>query len=178
MIGFLDHLCHPVSLLQYLAGRVHSLHYTRTEDGSGFVLFTMKSGAEAALHLSHNPGYRAPLERTLVTSAGSSVEVRNNIHITWYRPEVENENRVYGREDDFTCSDKNAPIVWEPEFSLGNLYNKNIFLLGYHAELKYFCDSVLEGKPVITGGIDDAGEGIRIYNAFRQGPGKTIIIEH
>jgi len=172
--GFLDHLCHPVSLLQSLGGRVHSLHYTRSENGSGFVLFTMKSGVEAVLNLSANSGMGSPLERTLVTGTNSSVEVRNNTHVTWYRPEVVNENRIYGREEDFTFSEKNAPIVWESEFSLGNLYNKNIFLLGYYAELKYFCDCILEGKTIETGGIDDAEEGIRIFNAFSQGPGKTI----
>ncbi len=175
-LGFLDHICHPVSLLQMLGGRAKSLHCTRTGNGSGFVLFSMRSGCEAAMHFPHNPGMGAPLERTMVTGTGTSVEVANNIRVSWFRAETQKEDRPYGREGDFTFSEKNAPITWEPEFSLGNLYNKNIFLLGYYDEMKYFCEAVLEDRPIEIGGIEDAEEGIRVYDAFRQGPDKTIIL--
>jgi len=35
--------------------------------------------------------------------------------------------------------------VWEPEFSLGQLYNKDLFLLGYTQEIDEFARSILAG---------------------------------
>ena len=42
--------------------------------------------------------------------------------------------------------DAEAPLVWEPEFSLGQLYNSNLFLLGYAQEVLEFCAAVEEGR--------------------------------
>jgi len=50
-VSFLDHLCHPVSLLQYLGGRIDRMFYSRAENGAGFILFDMRSGATASIHL-------------------------------------------------------------------------------------------------------------------------------
>ena len=99
--------------------------------------------------------------------------VENNIRVTWSPNPSREVLGTYGREPLFT-KDGAESLVWEPEFSLGQLYNKGLFLLGYYHELAAFCEAVLEQRPVDAGGIDDAEEGIRIYDAFAQGPGRLV----
>jgi len=133
--------------------------------------FTLRSGAIAVLHLAHGQSVTSPLERIEVIGDGSNAVVENNIRLTWYRPAATRGLRQYGRDGDFTGDHGDAPLVWEPEFSLGSLANKTTFLLGYHGELQAFCDAVLGGQAVPWGGIDHAEEGIRVYEAFARGPG-------
>lgn len=175
-IGFLDHLCHPLSLLQLLGGRVERVSYTRAANGAGFASFGLKSGAEAVIHFTHGQSASSPLERIEVTGDSSNAVVENNIRLTWYRKVQSRDFRAYGQDGDFTGEMADAPLVWEPEFSLGSLGNKTTFLLGYHAELQHFCDAVLANRPVTTATIDDAEEGIRIYDAFAKGPGVTVTL--
>lgn len=175
-IGFLDHLCHPVSLLQFLGGRTKSLSYARASNGAGFAHLSMKSGVQACIHFTAGQSGTSVLERIEVTGAGSNAVVENNIRLTWYRPVQDPALRSYGRASDFTGAVGDAPIVWEPEFSLGNLYNKNICLLGYYNELNYFCEAVLHDAPLAFGTLDDAEEGIRMFDAFKKGPGTTVEI--
>jgi len=113
------------------------------------------------------------LERVEVTGDGTNAVIENNIHLTWYRRVEAKGFRAYGSEGDFTGAMSDAPVVWEPEFSLGNLYNTGIFLLGYHSELRHFCDAVLSDTAITVGTLDDAEEGIRILDAFAKGPGIT-----
>ena len=169
-VWFLDHLCHPVSILQYLGGRIDALCYTRAENGAGFAMFNMRSGATAVIHFSYGQAKTSILERTEVTGDGGNVIVENNTRLTYYRRVSDAALRKYGRASDFTGNIDDAPLVWEPEFSLGNLYNKGLFLLGYYNEILYFCDAVLNDREIEIGNIEDADEGIRVYEAFKRGP--------
>ena len=173
-VSFLDHLCHPVSLLQYLGGRIDNMLYNRSKNGAGFALFNMKSGASASIHFSSSQSESSNLERTEVTGDGANIVVDNNTRLTYYRPVKNKDFRKYGISSDFTGNIADSPIIWEPEFSLGNLYNKGIFLLGYYNEINYFCDAVLNNRKIETGSLEDAEEGSRIYEAFKQGPNKLI----
>ena len=70
-------------------------------------------------------------------------------------------------------------MVWEPEFSLGQLYNKNIFLLGYVPEVLYFCERVLDNCPPQLANLDDTLAMMRWYECYRQPAGQVIAIpEH
>ena len=175
-VSFLDRLCHPVCLLQYLQGRIDSMFYSRAENGAGFALFNMKSGATASIYFLFSQSRSSINERTEVTGDGANIVVEDNRRLTYYRPIQNKGFRQYGRSSDFTGNMSDAPIIWEPEFSQGNLYNKNIFLLGYYHEIYYFCDAVLNNKEIKIGGIDDAEEGIKIYEAFKQGPNRLTKI--
>ncbi len=63
-----------------------------------------------------------------------------------------------------------------PVFSLGQLYNKGIFLLGYAPEILHFCDSVLNNQPPERGNLDDALEMMRIYEAYCRPSGQVVKI--
>lgn len=171
---FLDHLCHPLAALRLLGGEAATLYYERSGNGSGVAVFTMRSGAVASLHLPWGMSMRAIQERTEINGDRASAWAENNTRVT-FAPNPPLRELHYGRDERHTA-DLHGVTVWEPEFSLGQLYNTGAFLLGYYGELAHFCDAVLSGKPVEIGGLDWAEEGIRIFDAFAQGPGTVIAL--
>jgi len=171
-VGFLDHLCHPLSLLVMLAGMPSTLFYERAANGAGIATFTYASGAVASIALTAGDSLNGGMERTVIVSdRGRHVTVENNIRVTLWR----NPNVGYGDNPDFyRGGPEEAGAVWEPEFSLGQLYNKGLFLLGYYGEVNEFAKAVLEGRQPTKGGGGDAWAVTRIFEAFAEGPGKTI----
>jgi hypothetical protein len=55
------------------------------------------------------------------------------------------------REPTFIGPDEDAPLFREPEFTLGQLYNKKIFLIGYVGEVSACAEAVLCGRPPAPG---------------------------
>jgi hypothetical protein len=96
------------------------------------------------------------------------VVVDNGVRLTYYRRGA---SLPYGRSASFVVPDEVAPLRWEPEFSLGQLYNKNLFYLGYVPEVLHFCESVLAGKAVEKGTLAEVREILRIYEMYRYGTG-------
>ena len=170
--GFLDHLCHPTALLVYLMGMPATLYYERSSHGAGVATFTFASGAVATLAFTHGSASRDGMERTMVVSdAGRHVIVDNNVRVTYHRmPRL-----GYGDVPDFYTTDPDeATAVWQPEFSLGQLYNKGIFLLGYYNEVNEFARSILENRPPAKGTLEQAWQVTHLFQAFASGPGQVI----
>ena len=176
VVGFLDHLCHPASLLVALLGMPRTLHYERAASGAAAATFAFDSGAVASLLLSHGDPADGGFERTLVVGdRGRSVLVENNVRLTYARGPVPAPGTGYGTAPDFFTGDPGqTSAVWEPEFSLGQLYNKGLFLLGYHGELDEFARAILDGRPPARGTLADARRVTRIFEGFAEGPGRTI----
>jgi predicted dehydrogenase len=181
-MSFLDHLCHPVSLLRAIGGPTRALRYDRTANGTGFVTFHLASGALASLHLLGSFHPRMLAERTEVNGDGASVVVENGTRVLYTRnpldPAVDAAGKGlhYGRDPDFTGGPIDGTVVWEPEWSLGQLYNKGIFLLGYYGELAHFIAAARARRPVEIGGLDYAEEGIRLFDAFKRPPGELVLL--
>ncbi len=172
--GFLDHLCHPMSLLVYLAGMPRTLYYERSASGAGLATFGFESGAVASMALTKGASGNAGMERTVIVSdRGMHVVVENNVRVTLHRsPPV-----GYGDTPSYYAgTTANAGAVWEPEFSLGQLYNKGLFLLGYWGEVEEFARSILEGRPPAKGTLEQAWQVTRVFEAFAEGPGKVIAL--
>jgi predicted dehydrogenase len=174
MLGFLDHLCHPASILYSIAGPVESLFYQR-EKATGAVAANLRfrSGAVGLLHLCAGQSGTGALERLEVVGQGSHVVVENGCRLLHYRRGRRGEGG-YGRSASFIGPDDGAPILWEPEFSLGQLYNNNLFLLGYAPEILHFCESALAGTPPVEGNLEAALEVTRLYEGFLQPEGTVI----
>jgi hypothetical protein len=103
------------------------------------------------------------------------VIVENNIRVTWFRRDRPAGD--YGRAGNyFDGGVDHAPVFWEPEFSLGQLYNKGIFLLGYAYEVIYFTSRLLEGEAPEIGTLDDALELLKVYEAYQKGDEELILI--
>lgn len=166
MIGFLDHVVHPHSVLRLLGGEIEWLFVNRSEaNGAALVSLRFKNGAIGNLHFSCGQSGMSFLERTEIVGEGENVVVDNNLRVQYYR-----RGSVpggYGRGGNYYGPDENAPLVWEPEFSLGQLYNKALFLLGYAPEIIHFTTRLLEGQGPEKGTLDDALEILRIYEAYR-----------
>ena len=175
MINFLDHFVHPHSLLKFLGGPIESLFVARSPIGSATVTFQFKSGAIGNLLYSVGQSASSFYERTEIIGDGENIVIDNNIRVTFYRkaPPV-----GYGRSGDYfeLFDDATAPLQWEPEFSLGQLHNKGLFLLGYAQEIIHFTTRLLDGKGPEWGTLDDALELMLIYEAYRKSDGAVHFI--
>jgi Predicted dehydrogenases and related proteins len=181
MVGFLDHIVHPYSVIRLLGGPIESVYVERTDATGGSVTsIRFASGAVGSLHLSAGQPGAMPLERTeIVGAGGAAVVVENNLRVTYYRPGSGPEGG-YGRAGSFYASaredDEAATLFWEPEFSLGQLYNKGLFLMGYAPELRYFCERVRENAAPEVGNLDDARELLRVFEAYRRPDGQRYAL--
>ncbi len=173
LVGFLDHVVHPASVLQYLMGPVKSLHVVRDASGGAFASFVFRSGAVGCIHFAFGQSGTSPLERLEIVGEGANVVVENGVKLTWFR-KGERGAGGYGRSPNFIGPDASAPIVWEPEWSLGQLYNKGLFLLGYYGEVAEFVRCVRENTRPAKANLDDAREVMKLYEAFARAEGGTV----
>ena len=173
MRGFLDHIVHPAGVLHHLAGPVESLHFDVAPNGASVTCLRFASGAVGTLHLPAGQSGTSPLERLEVVGHGANVVVDNGVRLTYYRPGARGDGG-YGRAPSFIGDDAGAPLVWEPEFSLGQLYNKGLFLLGYAQEVIYFCECVLAGCRPEIAGTDYALATMKLYEAYSN-PERTVV---
>jgi len=171
LIGFLDHLVHPGSVISYLGGPMESVHVSASDDGGGFLTIRFESDAVGTIHMAAGDSGSSPLERVEVVGDGANVVVENGIELEYYRPY---DKGPYGRTTDFMDGEGKAPIRWQPEFSLGQLYNKNLFSLGYYHEITEFAESCLDGTPPEKAGTEMALELLRLYEAVLQGENRHI----
>jgi predicted dehydrogenase len=172
VVGFLDHLCHPTSLLIFLFGMPQQLFYERAGNGSGIATFSYQDGRVASVALTCGSCVNAGMEHTtIVSDSGRHIVVENNIRVNYHRlPEL-----GYGDAPNFFVGSLDETSrMWEPEYSLGQLYNKGLFLLGYYGEVLEIVSAILKDQKPTKGTLDQAWQVTRIFEAFMQGPGKVI----
>jgi predicted dehydrogenase len=176
MLGFLDHIGHPGSILHYLMGKMQHIYFER-EPFNGGSIATIKflSGAIGSLHLTAGQSGTSPLERVEVIGKGCNVVVDNGVKLTYYRRGGRGPGG-YGRSPNYIGEDETAPIYWEPEFSLGQLYNKGLFMLGYAPEIIYFSECVLNNTPPEKSNLETALEVTKLFEAYKQSSGRKIEI--
>lgn len=175
MIKFVDHLVHPASLLLYLMGMPQSLYYERSAAGAALATFRMPANAVATIAFTAGSCWRGGMERTMVVGENENhLVVENNVRVTWFKGPIP---LPYGAAPDFYAGGpEDTPAVWEPEWSMGQLYNKALFLLGYWGEVNEFARCIIEDRPPAKGDLRDAWRVTRILEAFAGGPGKIIPI--
>lgn len=176
VVSFLDHLCHPMSLLVYLMGMPETLFYQRAFNGSGLATFTYASGAVSSLALTIGSSINGGMERTMISSNnGQHIVVENNVRLAFHRSPPPEAGTGYGSSPNFyTGSPEQTIAYWEPEFSLGQLYNKGLFLIGYYDEINEFVESILQDRQPERGTLEQAWQVTRVFEAFAEGPGKVI----
>lgn len=172
VLGFLDHLCHPISLMVFLLGMPDEFIYERGATGAGVATFSFASGVIAAVAFSHHGALNGGMERTMIVSeSGKHITVDNNIRLSYHR----DPKRGYGETPSFfTGAPGEASATWEPEFSLAALYNQGLFLQGFYGEVSEFARSILEGRPPARGTLEQAWQVTRIFEAFAEGPRRVI----
>ena len=175
MRGFLDHIAHPGTIIDYVMGKIRHIYYERSPNGGGIMSMKFISGATGVLHFTAGRSGTSPLERVEVVGNGANVVVDNGVKLTYYRKGGRGPGG-YGRATNFMGSDDEAPLYWEPEWSLGQLYNKQIFLLGYAFEVIEFAECILENRRPVRGNLTSALELMKLYEAFQNPPGQVIPI--
>jgi predicted dehydrogenase len=169
-----------------------TLYYERSASGAGCACFTFPGGQVANLVLAWKPSTNGGMERTMVVADnGSHLVADNNIRLSYHRgragigeygttpsyftghPESQSKGKVKGQSESHP---EGGTLYWEPEFSLGQLYNKGLFLLGYYNEVNEFARSILEKRKPAKGTLDDALKITRIFECFAEGPQKLIQI--
>lgn len=176
VVGFLDHLCHPASLMVYLMGMPDTLYYERSSQGAGVATFSFKSGAVASLAHTRGASGNGGMERTVIISnSGKHIVVDNNIRVSYHRTPPPEPGTGYGSSPNFyTGTTEQTTAIWEPEFSLGQLYNKGLFLLGYYNEVNEFARSIIENRPPKKGTLEQAWQVTRIFETYAEGPRKLV----
>ncbi len=173
MRGFLDHIYHPAAILSYLMGPVSRFsHEWEPVGGGSTASLRFASGAVGTLHLAAGGAATSPLERVEVIGEGANVVVDNSVRLTYYR---RGGRLPYGRAPSYVVDDEYAALTWEPEFSLGQLYNKNLFYLGYVPEILHFCESILTKTPPAKGTLEDAGAIMELFEAYQSIPPGTVV---
>jgi len=169
MSPFLDFV-HPYSLLVRLFGECQGFSYLRSEVSGGAVIsFRFRRGVVGALHLTGGQSATSPLERLEVVGNGANVMVENGVRLIYYRPGGTRGEGRFGRAESFVGPDETAPIIWEPEFSMGQLYNKQLFLQGYVGCIQHFAQSLLEDEPPKHGNLTDILHIMTVYDRIRDG---------
>ncbi len=169
---FLDHLCHPTSLMVYLLGMPISLYFERSNNGSGLATFKFENGSIASIALTKGSSPNAGMERTtIIADSGKHIVVENNLRVYYHCQPLPGYGDV---TDYYKGTPQQVSSVWEPEFSLGQLYNKGLFLLGYYNEVNEFAMSILENRTPAKGTLKQAWQVTRIFEAFTEGAGKLI----
>lgn len=171
--GLLDHIYHPGAIINYLMGKVESMSYLwESFTGGSVTNLRFASGAVGTFHMPAARYGTGPLERLEVVGERASIIVENGVKVTYHRP---SERPAYGRSASFMVDNDTAPLTWEPEFSLGQLYNKNIFYLGYVPEVLHFCESVLTGNAPTKGTLQDSLEIAKLFEAYCTTPAGTEV---
>ena len=174
MVGFLDHIVHPGSIIHYLMGNIRHVYFEDEPFNRGSMgILRFESGAIGTLHLASGQSGTSPLERVEVIGQGNNVVVENSVKLTYYRRGGRGPGG-YGRATTYIGPDDTAPIYWEPEFSLGQLYNKGIFLLGYAPEIVYFAECVLNNTSPTKCNLDTALELLKLFEAYQNPSGRVI----
>ncbi|TBL81254.1 Gfo/Idh/MocA family protein [Paenibacillus thalictri] len=175
LTSLLDHIYHPGAIIYYLMGKIGKMSYDwEAVNGGSVTNLRFLSGAIGTLHMTAGIAGSSPLERLEVIGQGANVVLENGVHLTYYRKL--SGKRPYGRTGSYLVDEQEAPLHWEPEFSLGQLYNKNIFMLGYAPEVLHFCESVLAGQPPQKGTLDASLEIAKLFEAYRTTPEGVVSV--
>lgn len=166
MQSFIDHIYHPGSIIHFLAGPIERATFEWSSVTGGTVTaLRFASGAIGTLHFSAGASWSGPLERIEAIGDGANAVVENGVKLIHYRRA---DLPSYGRAASWIQPEDSAPLLYEPEFSLGQLYNNNMFALGYVPEVLHFCEAVLENRPLTKGTLETAIEIMKLYEFYSQ----------
>jgi len=169
----LDSVVHPLSLLIHLRGMPDRFFYERGACGAGLVTFAYGNGEIAGLALSKGAANDGGIERTVIVSdKGRHIVVDNTVRLSYHKnPPLEGG----GMETDYYRGlPGQVTSIWEPEFSMGQLHNKTLFLQGFYHEIDEFVRAVKENRGVTKGSLEQAMRVTAIFEKFAEGPGKVI----
>ena len=168
----LGHVWHPVGAALRIGGPLRRVKLY-ADDGArnGVLAGNFRSGAVVSFHFPRTKSGLSPLEHLEAVGEGANAVVENAARLTYYRKASAG---AYGRSTDMITSLADAPVRWEPELSLGTLYNDHNFIQGYAQSLLHFTEAVAAKRPVTVGTLEDALEIMKVFEALCEGPGADV----
>jgi len=163
---------HPLSVIFRIFGEPEYYTFARTRvEGPGDVVMSLthRGGVVGTLHLTGNQAATSPVERLEMVGTGANVIVENGVKLTYYRAGGTRGEGEEGRIASFIGPDEAAPIIWEPDYALGQLYNKQLFLQGYVGCLQYFAEMNMQKTPPRYGNLVDTANIMGIVDDLRTG---------
>ncbi len=170
---FLDDFLHVASTILAIIGKPKELFYKRSFNGGGMAVFAHENNIVGTVHFSKGSSEMSPLEFIEIVGENANVVLNNNIEIIYYPP---SKRLPYGRTNSFLPTRPTGAQYFIPEFSLGQLYNKGLFLLSYYHELEHFVTSIIKKIPPKYANLNDALDVMEIYDAFSGKEGTIIEI--
>jgi predicted dehydrogenase len=178
---FLDHFCHPASVLLYLGGMPQRMIYHRARSGAGVVTFEYDDGRVANMAFTRGgSGVAGGVERVSIVGTGLRTVVVENCRVYCFQGPVSDSGvkEGYGTKPDyFTGGVGTTTALWEPEFQLGQLYSKGLFLLGYYDEVKEFASAIMEERQPTRGTLLECWQLTHMFEKFADGPSRMIDLE-
>ncbi len=165
--------CHPLSFLMTVGGPVAALTTHRDHEDGGACVLEFASGAIGTVHLAHETRGH-PLEEYTVFSEHAHLRIDNctTVVLQPAAPEF-----GYGRTTNFMPEGiASGAVMWQPQNVLSTLENMSLFTQGIYAELRYFCDCVLEGRPASKGSLEFALDVMRLYEAALLSDGRRVVV--
>jgi predicted dehydrogenase len=160
---------HPLSFLMEIGGSVESVTAHCGPQGHGAFVLRFRSGVIGTFHMASGP---LPMESYCLYGEGWHCDITNNTRLALYRD--------YGPKNGATFLPEGfdtGAIVWEAQNCLATIENKSLFTQGIYAEMKHFCDLVLEGRRAERGSLEFALELMKVYEAGLVSHGRTVQIE-
>lgn len=157
----LGHIWHPIGAALVIVGPIdHIDHLTAVGSGGSVAVARFANGAVGTFHFSVGQSKTSPLERVEVVGDGSNVVIDNGVHVTWYRRA---DLGPYGKTFSYLTDNATAPLTWQPEMSLGQLYNNNNFFQGYAPSMVSFVHAIRESQPLPFGTLEDARHVVAVF---------------
>lgn len=165
--------CHPLAFLVAVGGPVAALTMHRDSHGRGVCILEFANGTIGTLHLAHElAGW--PLELYVVSVENAQLIVENCTTVKLLRSSPSFE---YGQTTSFISPGVDeGMVVWQPQNALSTLENMALFTQGIYAEMRYFCDCVLEGVEPKRGSLEFALHLMTLYEAALLSNGERVVI--
>ncbi len=167
-VNWLANGVHPLSFLMAIGGKVDSITAHTNSSGHGVFVLNFASGVIGTFHLASGPH---PMEAYSLYGEGWHCDITNNTRLALHRGYGPTNTHTFVPEGFDT-----GALVWEAQNCLATIENANLFTQGIYAEMKYFCDCVLEGRPAQRGSLEFALELMKVYEAGLVSGGRRISI--
>ena len=167
-VNWLGNGVHPLSFLIAVGGAVESITVHSGPTGHGVAVLAFKSGIMGTFHLASGP---LPMEAYSLYGDTWHCDITNNSRLALYRD--------YGPTGTHTFMPpafETGALVWEAQNCVATIENKSLFTQGIYAEMRYFCDCILENRVAERGSLEFALEVMKVYEAGLRSSGKTVII--
>ena len=171
---WLRNCTHPLSLMLAVGGKASAVTIHRGRNGGAVCILEFESGCIGNFHLAAGGNDSQPMEQYSFFGNNCQMAIENSLRVTLQRgiPFQYGKTATYVPEG----IDSGA-IVWEPQNTRATLENMSLFTQGFYAEMRYFCDLVLEGRPATQGSLEFALEVMKVYEATLLSNGNRVVIQ-